>query len=452
MNKLHSPDSEISIIGGLLMDNSAYDRIVDIVRPCMFSNLRNAEIYKAITAILDENKPVDVVTLSDSIDRDIATLSDLVTIVQNTPSAANIKSYAKILKSKWQAREAIRIANENQELLLESESDEIEKTLLDHAAQLESLTQESSDDRTECNNEIMKYGISRISSRQDGNLSGLKTGLTELDNRIKGFNAGDLIIIAGRPSMGKTATALSIVNNIALDFVNQNKWVLFFSMEMEKGGISDRQLSSQSGVALSSILSGELDDAEYNKLSKAANTQRNILTDFRGNLSVGQVRAKARRENKKHPIGLIVIDYLQLMKTGKAESQNIAIGEVTKELKALAKEMQVPVVVLSQLNRGVEQRSNKRPIMSDLRDSGSIEQDADMIFMLYRDEYYNPETMNKGVIEIITSKNRNGETGTDYLAFRGECVRIDDLAHGWSYQQSEEPKKAGKGFKLGSAA
>lgn len=452
MNKLHSPDSEISIIGGLLMDNSAYDRIVDIIRPCMFSNLRNAEIYKAITAILDENKPVDVVTLSDSIDRDIATLSDLVTIVQNTPSAANIKSYAKILKSKWQAREAIRIANENQELLLESESDEIEKTLLDHAAQLESLTQESSDDRTECNNEIMKYGISRISSRQDGNLSGLKTGLTELDNRIKGFNAGDLIIIAGRPSMGKTATALSIVNNIALDFVNQNKWVLFFSMEMEKGGISDRQLSSQSGVALSSILSGELDDVEYNKLSKAAHTQRNILTDFRGNLSVGQVRAKARRENKKHPIGLIVIDYLQLMKTGKAESQNIAIGEVTKELKALAKEMQVPVVVLSQLNRGVEQRSNKRPIMSDLRDSGSIEQDADMIFMLYRDEYYNHETMNKGVIEIITSKNRNGETGTDYLAFLGECVRIDDLAHGWSYQQSEEPKKAGKGFKLGSAA
>ena len=452
MNKLHSPDSEISIIGGLLMDNSAYDRIVDIVRHCMFSNLRNAEIYKAITAILDENKPVDVVTLSDSIDRDIATLSDLVTIVQNTPSAANIKSYAKILKSKWQAREAIRIANENQELLLESESDEIEKTLLDHAAQLESLTQESSDDRTECNNEIMKYGISRISSRQDGNLSGLKTGLTELDNRIKGFNEGDLIIIAGRPSMGKTATALSIVNNIALDFVNQNKWVLFFSMEMEKGGISDRQLSSQSGVALSSILSGELDDVEYNKLSKAAHTQRNILTDFRGNLSVGQVRAKARMENKKHPIGLIVIDYLQLMKTGKAESQNIAIGEVTKELKALAKEMQVPVVVLSQLNRGVEQRSNKRPIMSDLRDSGSIEQDADMIFMLYRDEYYNPETMNKGVIEIITSKNRNGETGTDYLAFLGECVRIDDLAHGWSYQQSEEPKKAGKGFKLGSAA
>ena len=455
MNKLYSPDSEISIIGGLLMDNSAYDRIVDIVRPCMFSDLRNAEIYKAITAILDENKPVDVVTLSDSIDRDIATLGDLVGIVQNVPSAANIKRYAEILKSKWQGRESIRIANESQDLLLESDSDAVEKVLLDHAAQLESLTENNSDsDMTLDNNQSMRLALNQIMKVQDGEEPGLLTGYPDLDVRLTGLKGGEVIIIAGRPAMGKTVLATNIMNNITdSNLTPNNQYALMFSMEMSDKQMSARQLASFTGVELNSIITGRLEDQDYNRIERAAKTQRNILIDYRPGLTVEQIRAKARRVNRKNKLGLIVIDYLQLMSTNKSgETRNAELSHITRCLKNIAKELDIPIIVLSQLSRKVEDRVNKTPMMSDLRDSGAIEQDADVILLMYREEYYNPESINKGVVQVNASKVRQGEPGNVYLAFRGSCMRIENLAHGWSYQQPEETKKAGKGFKLGSAA
>ena len=437
----HSVEAEQSLLGGLLIDNTAWDRLGGVLSDKDFYRPEHALIYKVITRLVSDNHPADVITVHDAIKSeqggDLVSVDYLNSLAQNTPSSANIKGYADIVRDRSILRRLIEVSDSivNSAFVPEGRS---VRTLLDEAeSRILQIGEDGSRKADYLEIEpLLRSVVARIDelyNRQGGSdITGIATGFIDLDKQTSGLQKGDLVIVAGRPSMGKTALALNIAENVAL---SEGLPVVIFSMEMSGEQLASRLLGSVGRVDQSRMRPGKLQDDEWPRVTDAiarlSNTQ--ILIDETGALSSLELRARARRiaRNFGGTLGLVVIDSLQLMSGSGQENRATEISEISRSLKSLAKELQCPVVALSQLNRGLEQRPNKRPIMSDLRESGAIEQDADVIMFIYRDEVYHPDTTtDKGMAEIIIGKQRNGPIGTVRLSWQGPYTKFDNLAMG----------------------
>jgi replicative DNA helicase len=437
MRKLppQSLEAEMSILGGVLLDNDAINRVLDILVPEDFYRESHRKIMRAMIELNDHREPCDLITLTTVLKKrgeleEVGGAPYLATLVDYVPTAANIAYYSKIVKEKAIARTLITAATE---IVTEGydEQSEIEE-LLDKA---QKNIFEICENRIKTPyfqvNLILKDTIKYIGElyEKKESTTGVPTGFIDLDLKTAGFQPGDLIIIAGRPSMGKTAFALNIAQYSAIHAEPRHS-VVIFSLEMSKEQLVTRLLCSESRVDASRLRTGHLVDGDWDKIMRGADKlfEAKIFIDDTPAISVMEMRAKARRLKAEHGIGMIIVDYLQLMRGGASpESRQQEISEISRSLKALAKELSVPVVALSQLNRGLESRNDKRPIMSDLRESGAIEQDADVIMFVYRDEVYNKENPDaKGKAEIIIGKQRNGPIGTVDLTFLGEFTRFEN--------------------------
>jgi replicative DNA helicase len=437
----HSVEAEQSLLGGLLIDNTAWDRLGGVLSDKDFYRPEHALIYKVITRLVGDNHPADVITVHDAIKSeqggDLVSVDYLNSLAQNTPSSANIKGYADIVRDRSILRRLIEVSDSivNSAFVPEGRS---VRTLLDEAeSRILQIGEDGSRKADYLEIEpLLRSVVARIDelyNRQGGSdITGIATGFIDLDKQTSGLQKGDLVIVAGRPSMGKTSLALNIAENVAL---SEGLPVVIFSMEMSGEQLASRLLGSVGRVDQSRMRTGKLQEDEWPRVTDAiarlSNTQ--ILIDETGALSSLELRARARRiaRNFGGTLGLVVIDYLQLMSGSGSENRATEISEISRSLKSLAKELQCPVVALSQLNRGLEQRPNKRPIMSDLRESGAIEQDADVIMFIYRDEVYHPDTTtDKGMAEIIIGKQRNGPIGTVRLSWQGPYTKFDNLAMG----------------------
>jgi replicative DNA helicase len=435
----HSIEAEQSVLGGLMLDNRRWDDLADRLSAEDFYRQDHQLIYSAISALVGQGKPCDFVTLSEHL-RGIGRLEEagglayLGALANDTPSAANVLAYAEIVRERSVLRALIASGGDIAELGYRPEGRGYPE-LLDLAEQRVFALRQRSEhadttyydmgtlmDRVEAQVERLREG--------EGKLPGLGTGFAGLDEKTSGLREGDLVIIAGRPSMGKTSFALNIAEHCAL---YEKKAAAVFSMEMPADQIALRVLSSFARIPMSKLRSGELDDRDMDRLVSQGNLVREapLFVDETGALSPLELRARARRLKQKHNIQLLVVDYIQLMQVPGSESRVNEISEISRNLKALAKELKIPVIALSQLNRGVENRDNKRPRMADLRESGGIEQDADLVMFIYRDEVYNPESPDKGTAEIIIAKQRNGPLGVTKTAFLGEYTRFENLAQGY---------------------
>lgn len=431
----HSIEAEQSVLGGLLLENSAWDKVADVVTEHDFYRQDHRLIFRSIAVLAEKDEPLDVITLSAWLkDRDelenAGGLAYLGTLAKDTPSAANIKAYADIVREKSVLRQLISIGSEISEDAFnagERESrellDEAEKKVFEIAEQ-GNRKQDFHDIKT-----LLKQTLANIDelSKSDSTITGASTGYNDLDDMTSGLQKGDLVIVAGRPSMGKTTFSMNLAEYIA---INDKKPVVIFSMEMPAEQIVLRMFASLGRVPLSDIRTGKIREEDWPRIGNAVKTfgESQIFIDDTAALSPTEMRAKARRLHREHgQIGVIVIDYIQLMQSGaKSDNRAAEVSEISRSLKALAKELECPVVALSQLNRSLEQRPNKRPIMSDLRESGAIEQDADVIMFIYRDEVYNEETAEKGMAEVIIGKQRNGAIGKVRLTFTGKFTRFDN--------------------------
>ena len=437
----HSVEAEQSLLGGLLIDNTAWDRLGGVLTDKDFYRPEHALIYKVIQRLVGDNQPADVITVHEAVKSeqggDLVGIDYLNSLAQSTPSAANIKGYADIVRDRSILRRLIEVSDSIVSSAFIPEGRSV-RTLLDEAeSRILQIGEEGSRKADYLEIEpLLRSVVARIDelyNRQGGSdITGIATGFIDLDKQTSGLQKGDLVIVAGRPSMGKTAFALNIAENVALA---EGLPVVVFSMEMSGEQLAARLLGSVGRVDQGRMRTGKLQDDEWPRVTDAiarlSNTQ--ILIDETGSLSSLELRARARRiaRNFGGTLGLVVIDYLQLMSGSGSENRATEISEISRSLKSLAKELQCPVVALSQLNRGLEQRPNKRPIMSDLRESGAIEQDADLIMFIYRDEVYHPDTTtDKGMAEIIIGKQRNGPIGTVRLSWQGPYTKFDNLAVG----------------------
>ncbi|BEI42345.1 replicative DNA helicase [Polynucleobacter sp. HIN10] len=438
----HSVEAEQSVLGGLLLDNTAWDRLGGILSERDFYRSEHALIYRVIERLIGDNRPADVITVFDAIknepEADLIGIDYLNSLAQNTPSAANIKGYAEIIRDRSILRRLIEVSDSIVNTAFMPEGRSV-RTLLDEAeSRILQIGEEGSRKADYLEIEpLLKAVVARIDElyNRDGgsDITGIATGFIDLDKQTSGLQKGDLVIVAGRPSMGKTALALNFAENVAL---HEGLPVVVFSMEMSGAQLATRLLGSVGRVDQSRMRTGKLNDDEWPRVTDAiarlSNTQ--ILIDETGSLTCLELRARARRiaRNYGGTLGMVVVDYLQLMSGsagGGGENRATEISEISRSLKSLAKELQCPVVALSQLNRGLEQRPNKRPVMSDLRESGAIEQDADLILFIYRDEVYHPDTTtDKGVAEVIIGKQRNGPIGTVRLSWQGQFTKFDNLA------------------------
>ena len=450
MSELYHIESEQAVIGGLLLDPNAYDRI-DWLKETDFYREDHAAIYRQIIAMITTNQPIDVITVAEALESsgvssDYIGLAYLGDLAANTASAANITRYAQVVADKKRSRDLLFASSQIADLAGDESKPVVER--IDAAqALIFALAEEMSvDEEPETLSNILPSVIDDIQTRFDsgGAITGLATGFVDLDHKTFGLNGGDLVIVAGRPSMGKTALALNIAENVALG----GKSVLVFSMEMGKKQLTERSIASVGRVSMNAIRSGQMTEDDFDRmgvaLSKLSNA--NLIIDDKPALHVSQMRARARRVFRKHGLALVVIDYIQLAR-GDGQSREQEVSSISRGLKAIAKELDVPVIALSQLSRKCEERPNKRPMLSDLRESGAIEQDADLILMMYRDEYYNPDTPDIGVAEIIIGKQRQGETGVVMATFSGEFSRFDNMNRDSMreiYARREESKPARK--------
>ena len=432
----HSTDAEAALIGGLLLDseNQAYDKIADIVSERDFYHTENKEVFKVIQSLSEESKVTDLLTVSDYLDSSTEfepkpSIEYLSEIVESTAGNSNITEYAKIIREKALLRELIQISSEIAQSAYKPEG-KSPSELVDIA---ESHIFEIAD-RGNRNmvfaemSDLVKQTYDELDKRSQGggNITGVSSGFRELDNLTAGLQNGELIIIAGRPSMGKTAFALNIAEHTALADENP---VAIFSMEMSASSLAQRMISSLGRVNAHSIKTGQLEERDWNRVDGAIQQIKNapIYIDDTPSLTPIELRARARRIQREKGLSLIVIDYLQLMSVhGNKENRATEISEISRNLKALARELNIPIIALSQLNRSVEQRTDKQPQMSDLRESGAIEQDADLIAFIYREEVYDPDTDKKGVALINVAKQRNGSIGQFNLTFLGRYTRFEN--------------------------
>jgi replicative DNA helicase len=427
----NSIEAEIAVIGGLILDNEAWEQIADILQVNDFYNQEHRKIFSCIVNLVNDNVPFDVVTINEKANtgNDKSFSTYLSEIINQTPSAANIKAYANIVREQSILRQLISVSNN---LIEKSRDGGIDsKALLDEAEQkIFNISEESLKANNGFQNikDLVKESLEQIEERAEKgeSVTGVATGFSEFDNKTTGLQGGDLIIVAGRPSMGKTSFAMNLSEYASL---KNDAVTAIFSMEMSGTQLSTRLISSMGRINQQKIRTGKLTDEDWPRLTNAVAllSKANIFIDDTPALTPTDIRARARRLKREKGLDLIVIDYMQLMQlTNNSENRATELSEISRSLKALARELDVPVVALSQLNRSLENRTDKRPIMSDLRESGAIEQDADLIAFIYRDEVYNEDSADKGKAEIIIAKQRNGPIFKTTLTFLGECTRFEN--------------------------
>ncbi len=436
----HSIETEQSVLGGLMLDNQAWDKIADIITDDDFYRHDHRLVYQHICKLIEHNKPADVVTVAESLEnsaelQNVGGLAYIGTIVQNTPSAANIRRYAEIIRERSIMRNLAQVGAQISDSAYNPAGRSAANLLDEAESKVFEIAEEGARGKEGFVDiqPLLKQVVERIEVlyNQDNpsDVTGIASGFHDLDQKTSGFQPGDLIIVAGRPSMGKTALSLNMAEHVALEV---NKPVAVFSMEMGGAQLAMRMLGSVGRLDQHKVRTGRLEDNDWPKLTHALGKLNDapIYIDESAALNALELRARARRLFRQHgELGLIVIDYLQLMSSSsQGENRATEISEISRSLKGLAKELKVPVIALSQLNRSLEQRPNKRPVMSDLRESGAIEQDADVILFIYRDEVYNPDTQDKGMAELIIGKQRNGPIGKVDLTFLGEYTRFESFA------------------------
>lgn len=440
----HSIEAEQSVLGGLMLANDTWDHVIERVSEEDFYRHEHRVLFRAIAGLAHKSRPFDVLTISevlkdhgqlDAIGGDLY----LFELSKNTPSTSNIKAYADIVRERSVLRQLIQVASEIADASYHPDGMTPED-LLDQAEQKVFKIAEQGARRSGpvALHAIMPLVLEKVDRLYNTKqpVTGLSTGYYEFDELTSGLQPSDLIIVAGRPSMGKTTFAMNIAENAAMEI---SQPVLVFSMEMPNDSLAMRMISSLGRVDQQGVRTGKLTDSDWSRIVSTVNmlSQVPLFVDDTPALSPSEVRARARRLAREHgQLGLIVIDYLQLMRVpGLSDNRVGEISEISRSLKALAKELKVPVIALSQLNRSLEQRSDRRPIMSDLRESGAIEQDADLIVFIYRDEVYNPETRDKNIAEIIIAKQRNGPIGRVKLTFQGKFTRFDNFADANRYPE-----------------
>lgn len=433
----HSLEAEQSVLGGLMLDNDAWDNVAEILLDQHFYSGNHRMIFRTMAKLVESANPLDVVTLSEELDRtgeldQAGGLEYLVSLARNTPSTSNIRAYAEIVRDRALLRQMISVANEIADNAFFTQGRASEEILNEAEQRIFQIAENRPNQGgPEPVNPLLKRAVERIDTLFNNSdaLTGVTTGFDDLDARTGGLQKSDLIIIAARPSMGKTTFSMNLVENALMA---TEKPILVFSLEMPADQLVSRMLSSLGRIDQTKVRNGQLEEDDWPKLTAAVNMLKNkpLYIDDQPGISPNEMRARARRIVREHgEVGMIMVDYLQLMsmKDGKNEGRTQEISEISRSLKALAKEMECPVVALSQLNRSLEQRPNKRPVNSDLRESGAIEQDADVIMFIYRDEVYNEDSPEKGVAEIIIGKQRNGPIGTTRLAFIGKYTRFENL-------------------------
>ena len=434
----HSMEAEQSVLGGLMLDNRAWELIADIVNERDFYRHDHQLIFRAIAALTDEDKPYDVVTISDWLEKrgeleSIGGLAYLGLLASETPTAVNIKAYAEIVREYSVLRNLIQVGHEIADSAYNADG-RSSKELLDEAEKRVFQIAEAGAGNSKGFEDIkglLARAVTRVQELYDSEepITGISSGFSKFDEMTSGLQKSDLIIIAGRPSMGKTSFAMNLAENAA---VSGEKSVAVFSMEMPGEQLALRMMSSLGRIDQHNLRTGKLQDPDWPRLTSAVTmlSKARLFIDDTPALTPTDLRARARRLKREHGLDLIIIDYLQLMQvSGSTENRATEISEISRSLKALAKELDVPVIALSQLNRSVEQRPDKRPVMSDLRESGGIEQDADVILFIYRDEVYNKDSPDKGTAEILIRKQRNGPIGAVKLAFLGQYTRFENLAY-----------------------
>ncbi len=438
----HSVEAEQSLLGGLLLDNNAWDRIADVVSEGDFYRDDHRRIFRYIGKLCVAGRPADVVTVFELIEQANETdqtggLAYLAEIANATPSAANIRRYAEIVRERAVLRKLVTVGDEIAGSALNPAGRDV-KTLLDEAERRIFEIAEAGARNTQgfvaiqpLVGEVVQNMEALLARDSQSDITGVPTGFTDLDKMTSGLQPGDMIVVAGRPSMGKTAFALNIAEHIGVD---QRLPVAIFSLEMSGPQLATRFLSSVGRIDQGKLRNGRLTDEDWERLTMALGKlhEAPIHIDETGAINATDLRARARRLYRQcGGLSLIVIDYLQLMTSTKGnENRATELSEISRSVKALAKELKVPIIALSQLSRKVEERTDKRPLMSDLRESGAIEQDADIILMMYREEYYKQDTQDKGVAEVIIGKHRNGPTGTVRLTFLGEYTKFQNHASG----------------------
>ncbi|MFN6936661.1 MAG: replicative DNA helicase [Tsuneonella sp.] len=443
----HSIEAEQSVLGGLLIDNSAWDRAADLVGDGDFYRLEHKLIFQAVGKLIVAGKPADVITVNEELSllgkaEDCGGLEYLNALAQAVPSAANLRRYAEIVRERAILRKLVSASDEIATNALNPQGKAVSTILDDAEARILRIGEEGMRGAQSMHSmdKLLVQLMDRVNELAEhgaDDVTGVRTGFYDLDRMTAGLQKGDLIVLAARPSMGKTAFAINIGENVA---INEGLPVLVFSMEMGAAQLALRMVGSIGRIDQSHLRTGRLADDEWGRLTEAVDkmSQAKLFIDESPGLSPGEVRARARRVARDFggTLGLIIIDYLQLMAGdggGSEENRATVLGEISRGIKGLAKELQCPVIALSQLNRSVEQRPDKRPMMSDLRESGAIEQDADIIMFIYRDEYYTKDQCKEpGVAEIIIAKQRNGPVGTVKLGFQRMHTKFENLAPEYS--------------------
>ena len=433
----HDINAERSVIGSMLMDRDAISEVSAILIKEDFYNTQYGLIFDAMVDLYNEGKPVDEIILGEKLrekgaPEEICGLGFLGDILANVPTAAFAKDYAGIVKDKSYLRKMIKLADGISAQAYEG-ADSVDKIMENAESDIFGLMQSktgSKDFQPIRSIVVDVIGEIEAASRNKGKINGLRTGFTDLDNMLTGLHGGELILVAARPSMGKTAFVLNIAHHVS---TRENTPVVIFSLEMGREQLVTRLVAVDSMVDAKNLKTGDISDSDWTKIIKSADDLAgvNVFIDDNSSINMAELRTKCRKLKQTEGIGLIIIDYLQLMSSAnsKAESRQLFISEVSRSLKALARELNVPVIALSQLNRAVDSRPDHKPVLADLRESGAIEQDADVVMFIYRDDYYNPETTEKpGVADIIIAKQRTGSTGTVELAWLGKYTKFANLA------------------------
>ena len=442
----HSVEAEQSILGGLMLDNQAWDKISSTLCETDFYKTEHRTLFRAMNELSSRMQPFDVVTLLDGL-HSTQTLDDaggeayLFELANNTPSVANISAYADIVREKSVQRQLISVASDIADSAYNPNGREVAELLdLAETRVFAIADQTAKEGGPESIKTILVKAVEKIDMLYHNGdaITGLATGLSDLDTMTSGLQKSDLVIVAGRPSMGKTTLVMNMAEHAVIE---SKRPVVVFSMEMPGDSLALRMMSSLGRIDQHKLRTGKLDDEDWPRTTSSVHmlSEAPLFIDDTPALSPSEMRARCRRLTKEHgQLGLVVVDYLQLMKVPgfKAENRTAEISEISRSLKSLAKELSVPVVALSQLNRSLEQRQDKRPVMSDLRESGAIEQDADLICFIYRDEVYNEDSPDKGTAEIIIAKQRNGPIGKVRVAFIGKYTRFEDLAYS-GFQREE---------------